>query len=284
MDVTAGGGRAASRKRLINAYPSRGTALFLTALPFVLLLLAYLAGSAARLAVNPDDKLLPSFASIAAGFARMAFEADPRTGDVLLWVDTGASLARLVAGLAIATMAAGVFGIAVGLVPYMRTTFNAFVGVVAMIPPLAILPILFIIFGLGETSKVALIVIGVAPVIMRDMILRVDEMPRELMVKAQTLGASTWQIALRVVVPQMMPRLIDSLRLSLCSAWLFLIAAEAIASQSGLGYRIFLLRRYLAMDTILPYVAWITLLAFMLDFALRWLQRKAYPWFAQGRS
>jgi NitT/TauT family transport system permease protein len=282
MDVTAGG--RIMRRRVINIHPSRGTALFLAALPFILLLLAYLAGSAARLAVNPDDKLLPSFASIGAGFARMAFEADPRTGDILLWVDTAASLARLLAGLVIATLIAGVFGIAIGLVPYMRTTFNAFVAVIAMIPPLAILPILFIIFGLGETSKVALIVIGVAPVVMRDMIIRVEELPRELMVKAQTLGASTWQIALRVVVPQMLPRLIDSLRLSLCSAWLFLIAAEAIASQSGLGYRIFLLRRYLAMDTILPYAAWITLLAFALDFGLRRLQRKAFPWFAQGRS
>ena len=56
----------------------------------------------------------------------------------------------------------------------------------------------------------------------------------------------------------MWPRLIDALRLTLGSAWLFLIAAEAIASTEGLGYRIFLVRRYLAMDVILPYVIWIT--------------------------
>lgn len=272
------------RRRLINASPTRGVAVFLAALPFLLLLFVYVAGSEVRLAENPNDKLLPSFSSIGQGFARMAFEADARTGDVLLWVDTAASLARLMAGLAIATLLAGTLGVAIGLLPYMRASFNGFVGVLAMIPPLAILPILFIIFGLGETSKIALIVIGVAPVIMRDMILRVEELPRELMVKAQTLGASTWQIALRVVVPQMLPRLIDSVRLSLGSAWLFLIAAEAIASQSGLGYRIFLLRRYLAMDTILPYVAWITLLAFLLDFGLRKLQDRAYPWFAEGRK
>ena len=96
----------------------------------------------------------------------------------------------------------------------------------------------------------------------RDLALRVCELPREQLIKAQTLGASTWQIALRVVLPQILPRLIDSLRLQLGPAWLFLIAAEAIASDSGLGYRIFLVRRYLAMDVILPYVAWITLLAF----------------------
>jgi NitT/TauT family transport system permease protein len=271
-------------RRLINAQPSRGAGFILAALPFLLVLLAYLAGSEARLAENPSDKLLPAFSTIGDGFVRMAFEADKRTGDYLLWTDTLASLIRLFSGLAIATVAAGVVGIAVGMLPYMRSAFHSFIGVLAMIPPLAILPILFIIFGLGETAKIALIVIGIAPLIMRDMILRVEELPREMMVKAQTLGASTWQIALRVVVPQMLPRLIDSLRLSLGAAWLFLIAAEAIASQSGLGYRIFLLRRYLAMDVILPYVAWITLLAFLLDYGLRVLQHRAFPWFSEGRK
>ena len=65
-----------------------------------------------------------------------------------------------------------------------------------------------------------------------------------------------------MVLPQVLPRLLERLRLALGAAWLFLIAAEAIASTEGLGYRIFLVRRYLAMDVILPYVVWITLLAF----------------------
>jgi NitT/TauT family transport system permease protein len=76
----------------------------------------------------------------------------------------------------------------------------------------------------------------------------------------------------------MWPRLIDSLRLGLGSAWLFLIAAEAIASTEGLGYRIFLVRRYLAMDVILPYVLWITLLAVTMDWLLRTLRARAFPW------
>jgi NitT/TauT family transport system permease protein len=78
--------------------------------------------------------------------------------------------------------------------------------------------------------------------------------------------------------------LVDSLRLTLGSAWLFLIAAEAIASTEGLGYRIFLVRRYLAMDVILPYVAWITLLAFSMDGLLRLLRAKAFAWAKVGGS
>ena len=54
--------------------------------------------------------------------------------------------------------------------------------------------------------------------------------------------------------------------------------AEAIASTEGLGYRIFLVRRFLAMDVILPYVAWITLLAFVMDRLLAWASRRLFPW------
>jgi NitT/TauT family transport system permease protein len=101
-------------------------------------------------------------------------------------------------------------------------------------------------------------------------------------VKAQTLGATSWTLMLRVIVPQLVPRLLVALRLSLGSAWLFLIAAEAIASTDGLGYRIFLVRRYLAMDVILPYVMWITLLAWLMDEALRRLTKWAFPWYGGG--
>ncbi|NPE61398.1 ABC transporter permease subunit, partial [Dickeya dadantii] len=87
------------------------------------------------------------------------------------------------------------------------------------------------------------------------------------------------QILWRVILPQLMPRLLDAVRLSLSSAWLFLIAAEAIAATEGLGYRIFLMRRYLAMDVILPYVAWITALAFLLDVLLRVISRRGWPWY-----
>jgi NitT/TauT family transport system permease protein len=152
-----------------------------------------------------------------------------------------------------------------------------------MIPPLAILPILFIMLGLGEVAKIALIVIGVAPCIARDLSLRAGELPSEQLIKAQTLGASSWQLVARVILPQMWPRLIDTLRLSMGSAWLFLIAAEAIASEQGLGYRIFLVRRYLAMDVILPYVVWITLLAYLMDWGLKVLRSRAFPWAEMSR-
>ncbi len=264
----------------MNRRPGREGQVLLAALPFLLVILAYLAASAARLAANPDDKLLPWPSAFVDAMRAMALEPDKRSGDYLFWVDTAASLLRILAGLAIAAAIGLVLGITIGLLPYVRASLAAFVAVVCMVPPLAILPILFITLGLGEVAKVTLIVLGIAPYLTRDLSFRVAELPEELLIKAQTLGASTWQVALRVVLPQLLPKLISGLRLSLGPAWLFLIAAEAIASTEGLGYRIFLVRRFLAMDVILPYVAWITLLAFLMDRLLAWASRRLFPWAA----
>jgi len=265
-------------RRLINQVPGQGSGLLLGALPFLLILAVYLFASDARLAANPDDKLLPTFASFGEAVQTYAFEEDPRTGEYLLWNDTFASLGRIGIALGVSALAGLVLGILVGVIPYASASLGPVIAAISMIPPLAILPILFIVLGLGEAAKITLIVVGVAPVIIRDLALRVGELPSEQMIKAQTLGASTWQIILRVVLPQSWPRLLDSVRLTLGSAWLFLIAAEAIASTEGLGYRIFLVRRYLAMDVILPYVVWITLLAFFMDWLLRKLRTFASPW------
>jgi len=266
--------------RVINRHPGRQARQILTALPFLAAVIAYFTASAIRLAANPEDRLLPSLGQMAAAVRRMAFSQDIASGQYLLLSDTAMSLQRLLLGLAIAVGISFAVGIAVGMVPYLRRTFVAFIAAFSMVPPLAVLPILFIAVGIGETAKVTLIVIGTAPFMIRDLIMRVEELPRPQLIKVQTLGATSWQIALRVVVPQMLPRLIDALRLSLGPAWLYLISAEAIAAESGLGYRIFLVRRYFAMDVILPYVAWITLLAFLFDALLRVFQRRAFPWFA----
>ncbi|MCJ8510435.1 ABC transporter permease subunit [Rhizobium lemnae] len=264
--------------RWINQHPGNGLRLALALMPFALVLIAYTIGSVERLAENPNDKLLPGLSALADAVNRMAFMPEARTGNYLLWTDTAASLQRLAGGLGLATALALLFGLIIGVLPFARALFSPFVAAISMVPPLALLPILFIVMGLGEGSKIALIVIGVAPIIIRDLALTAISLPRELIVKAETLSASSWQIALRVVLPQILPRLITTLRLQLGPAWLFLIAAEAISSDSGLGYRIFLVRRYLSMDVIFPYVIWITVLAVATDILLDRLRITFFPW------
>ena len=264
--------------RLINQQLAPGTVAVLRLAPFAMLVVAYLVGSAVQLANHPGDKLLPGLCTMVDTINQMAFAPDKRTGDYLFWADTLASLARLAWGLGISTALALVLGMMIGMLSLFRALLAPFVGFVSMVPPLALLPILFITLGLGETAKIALIVIGVAPIMTRDLAQHVQALPREQIVKAQTLSAGTWLIALRVVLPQALPRLLTSLRLQLGPAFLFLIAAEAISSDSGLGFRIFLVRRYLAMDVIFPYVAWITLLSLLADFGLNWVRRRVFPW------
>lgn len=265
-------------KRLINRRPSWLTALLLGLIPFFILGMIYISHSDARLLINPDDRLLPSAMQLVEGVKMIAVDEDPRTGQVILWADTAASLHRIGIAMGVCTLAGLVFGMLNGMLPYVRAVASPLVTAISLVPPMAILPILFVIFGLDELSKVMLIVIGIAPFLIRDLQGRIREIPAEMMIKAQSLGASSWQIALRVVLPQVLPRLIDSVRLSLGSAWLFLISAEAVAAEQGLGYRIFLVRRFLSMDIILPYVFWITLLAFVMDRALYYTNRAAFPW------
>lgn len=266
-------------KRMLNIRPSRALTISLGAVPFVLVALLYLWASDLRLSLNPSDRLMPSLAQFGDAIARMAFAPNERSGEYLLWVDTFASLRRLVMGIALAASIGLVFGLLAGAIPLVRAKLSPFITVLSLVPPMALLPILFLVLGLGEVSKVALIVIGIAPFIVRDLQAKTLELPTEQLIKAQTLGASTWLVILRVMLPQILPRLIEAVRLSLGPAWLFLISAEAIAAEQGLGYRIFLMRRYLAMDVILPYVAWITLLAFSMDWALRRVSRRSFPWF-----
>lgn len=250
----------------------------LGALPFSLLVALYAVGSHIRRLDNPSDKLLPSLDTMGRTFWRMATVPDQRSGDLLLWSDTLASLTRLGSGILISAAIAVSLGILIGYLPRARATFAPFVAAISLIPPITVLPILFIVFGLGELSKVMLIVVGTAPIMTRSLAQAVMDIPDEQIVKAETLGATPLQMVFRVVLPQIWPKLFTAIRLGLVPAWIFLISAEAIASTDGLGYRIFLVRRYLAMDVILPYVAWITLLAYALDRLLHVLSRRLFRW------
>src|SRR6266851_586923 len=107
-------------RRLINQQPGRAGALMLSALPFILVVAAYLYYSNARLAENPGDKLLPSPATIGATIRQFALEEDERTGEYLLWNDTRASLERLSTALGISALMGVTLGVAIGVLPYLR--------------------------------------------------------------------------------------------------------------------------------------------------------------------
>lgn len=265
------GGRLNALRRAlwgIDAKPTGGVAIALMAAPFVLLCLLYVRNSMARHAENPQDKVMPTVAQLARGFWDSATKPD-RKGEYALWVDTKASLRRVGIGVGLAAVVGLFVGLNMGIFPSFHAFAYPFVLFMAKIPPLALLPILFIAFGVEERAKIILIFVGTVFVIALDTYLRVVEVPRQQITKGKTLGASDLEITYKIVLPQIFPRLLDSVRLQLGAAWLFLIAAESIAATEGLGYRIFVVRRYMAMDVIIPYVLWITMLAYLMDAGLR---------------
>jgi len=200
-----------------------------------------------------------------------------KQGESLLWQDTKASGIRIL--IAMLFIFAGIYiGLFMGAFPYAEKLLYRFVLFFDKIPALAVLPILFIIFGLGETAKIALIVIGVAPTIILDTYLKVKEVHDEQLVKGLTMGASQPEIVFRVIFPQIIPKVLDTVRLNFKAVILFLIAGEALAAEAGIGYRIFVVRRYMDMATIFPYVVWISMLAFLVDMAFRAWIKKQYQW------
>jgi NitT/TauT family transport system permease protein len=86
-------------------------------------------------------------------------------------------------------------------------------------------------------------------------------------------------VAYRIVLKQVMPQIINSVRLNLKPLALFLFAGEMIASTDGLAYRIAIMRRHMGMDIILPYLLWVALLLFVVDGILRIANRRLHPWF-----
>jgi NitT/TauT family transport system permease protein len=263
------GGRDGMLRNFLRsgAEPTRGERLVLGSLLFVALVGLYVVASRYRHLDNPDDQVMPTLAQLADGVRRVAFAPD-RDGELRLWTDTAASARRFGISLALLFLAVPL-GVAMGTFPYVEALVHRFLVFFDKIPALSVLPILFIAFGLGELSKIALIVIGVFPTIALDAHLRAKGVPRERIMKAKTLGASEPEIAVRVVFPAVLPYVIDTIRLNLKAVMLLLIAGESLAATVGLGYRIFVVRRYMAMDIIIPYVVWMTALLFLADWALR---------------
>jgi NitT/TauT family transport system permease protein len=129
-------------KRLINITPSRSASVALGLLPFLLLFIVYIISSDARLDINPNDKLLPSFAQMGDAIQRMAFEPSRRTGEYLFWQDTLSSLKRLGMGVGIAALLGLTIGMLTGAIPLATAGFSPLLTVISLVPALALLPVL----------------------------------------------------------------------------------------------------------------------------------------------
>lgn len=251
-------------------------------LPFLIPVMAFVAYdyyATAYLDLNPQGKLLPSFNMIGHRIADLAFTLDPRAHVYLLWSDTFASLVRFFTGLSLAAVVGLLLGMNMALFPGMRLLLLGTVVALSFIPMVAMLPVLLIALGIGEEAKIMLIFLGLVFFITRDMDGATRRLPQPLLDKARTLGASELALVYRIVFPMILPRLLESIRLNLGPAWLFLITGEAIAASQGMAYRIFLFRRVGPdMAGIITYVAWIGILSFTTYYLVLCLQNHLCGW------
>src|SRR3981189_3721086 len=118
----------------MNIAPARGSRILLAAIPFFLIVMVYIIGSAEGGGANPDDKLLPPISEMADTTKRLATEPNRRSAAYVLWTDTAASLQRLLLGLGISTLIGLCFGLTVGLLPIAGASFGTIVAGVSRTP------------------------------------------------------------------------------------------------------------------------------------------------------
>jgi NitT/TauT family transport system permease protein len=280
----------------ISAKPSSLTCWALSWFLFAAGICLYFYTAQKRHKENPDDRVVPTIAQLGSGIYQAAMNPDAdeepsadaagqsaieRFRNGMLWKDTVASSRRFLFGLAL-LLPAVLLGLHMGLFPYFGVFFLRFILFFDKIIALSVLPILFIAFGIDELSKVMLIVIGVTPTIILDTFNLTKGVPPEQLVKGFTLGARDFDVAYRVVLKQIWPRVLNSIRLNLKPLMLFLFAGEMIASTDGLAYRIALMRRHMGMNIIIPYVLWVALLLFLVDLTMRLLNKRLHPWFREA--
>ncbi len=200
-----------------------------------------------------------------------------------LATDVMASSLRVLAGFVVAAIIGVPMGLAMGTFYSMESLFAPIVGTVRYMPVTAFVPLIVIWLGLGEPSKVLIIMLGV---VLYNAIMIADAVkfiPSEMINVAYTMGATRRDVVFKVIIPAAFPCVLDTLRVNISGAWNFLVIAELVASQNGLGFKIIQAQRFLQTEKVLFCIALIGLIGLVIDYALKWLSQWLTPWADQIR-
>ena len=231
-----------------------------------------------------NPRFSPGFGQLWTAFQELT-DVDPRTQTVPFWNDTRASLCILAKGLGIGISISVALGILMGVLSTVHAMCSPVVSAIAKIPPTAMIALFMVVFGVtGDSFKVALIAFGISPTLALGVSLVARAVPKNTIVKAYSLGASTFDVIARAVVPQILPQVIDMIRLAVGPAWIYLIAAEYINASEGIGHGIVLSQRMVRIDHILVYVIWLAILGTVIDLAFHALSRLVAPWAAARKD
>ena len=210
--------------------------------------------------ITPRDFLAAPHEVVQAGIKRMA--------NMSLFEHMWASLVVILSGFILASIFAVPIGILMG----------SFRAVQALIEPITGFMILWI--GIGIEQKIMVIFLGTffqQLILISDVSARIS---KDLIDCAYTLGADRRRVVTRVLVPACMPGVMDNLRVTMGWAWTYLVVAELVAADTGLGYMILNAMRGLFTDVILLGVFTIGILGLITDFFFKWARRRLLPWSA----
>lgn len=184
------------------------------------------------------------------------------------------SLRRVLIGWSIGTLIAIPLGLLIGRVPSLRKLIEPFINFFRFVPGLALLTLFLMWFGVGETSKIILIVYGTIFTVVVNTIAGVIAVDLDRINSARTLGVSEWKIIYSVIWPSVIPYVFTGARLGLGGAFSSIIAAEMLAAKEGIGYLIYTSRMYFHTDWIFSGIIVLGLMGYISDKLLRMLGNK----------
>lgn len=199
------------------------------------------------------------------------------TGELL--IEALISFSRVAIGFILASLVGVSLGLLAGsflIVNHLVTPLNSFLR---YIPPTAFISLLIVYFGVGEPYKYAVIFLGVIFFIIQMVIDVVDDLDMRYVEIGLTNSYSNWDIFKKVIVPFAWPRILDVLRINLSAAWTFLVAAEIIGAQSGLGHLIAVSQRFLRIGDLYAAILTFGVIGLTTDKLLESVSRRLFRWY-----
>ena len=192
--------------------------------------------------------------------------------------DVAWSAFRIVAGFALAALIAVPLGLLMGSFEVVRSFFQPPINAIRYMPASAFIPLLILVQGLGESEKLTVIWIGVFFQLVLMVMDIAHRVPAEMLNVAYTLGASRWTVFRKVFLPATFPEVVDALRITMGWAWTYLIVAELVAAQAGIGNFILIAERFFRADRIIAAILTIGVLGLVTDFLFATYHRWAFPY------
>lgn len=199
-----------------------------------------------------------------------------------IWGHARISLWRVIRGMFFGSVFGIPIGFAMGLSSRLRGFFDTPVEGFRPIPPLAVLPLFILWFGIGDGTAVRLLIFASIWIMIIAARAGAGTVQLSKVRAAYSLGASKWQILRRVILPNALPELFTGARVALGVCWGTLVAAELVGAETGLGSMIFDARNNLRTDVVVVGIIVIAVIGVMMDIMMRWLEARLIPWRGKG--